>query len=625
MYELSDKFVKGNDLSEMEINHTANDSQESIEDCISLLSNLAIPLCAKLQSQWNLGYLEPGLSSYSKMHTLNRQLQELLSWTSLIGQTAIPNSFVDVLRYQINEGISVTTPRSMQVLEIFDNILLNHLNEGVAGGSGGGGNNLSSDFIANVESKMVSLLKRSINEDCNVKRCGSNVIGTSFYENIEFDYVILSLLPLSQRGLSSSSSCSGESFPEENTMKEVESILEVELLFESASKHLRACVKDCTAATNEFITNLMKPPSQPDPNAFNDPLAFIPSSPRPNPHFLQSLSNNIVSDSEEIRSIGEVFLSDCQTVKTERLNSYPILQLLLSKVEIYHDEIERDEKSRLSQLRRIVKNLEKVFRENTFQSIRSITNRSRFIQLKFCITDQRNRSNSNSNTRDRDRDRERDSNQIGFCINLDSSLPIQGTELLRNFVRNDSTGKIKLFFNAIKKFVKGHKISDSSNGYLSIFGWYIMSIHILIKFHYVFYIHGKSFLSSSLTGNNGMDGSYPEMTISEVERKNSCVSLLSRTSLIELLDKFFRYYVEEFNTFKHIISLRTSSNETLWNKSSWKKNPVLWRLSIEDPCDPIGSKTPYDLGSTISRPGQLTVRGFFSFLVRLFSSFLSLF
>jgi hypothetical protein len=203
MYELSDKFVKGNDLSEIEINHIANDSQESIEDCISLLSNLAIPLCTKLQSQWNLGYLEPSLSSYSKMHTLNRQLQELLSWTSLVGQTAIPNSFVDVLRYQINENISVTTPRSMQVLEIFDNILVNHLNEGVAGA--GGGSNQSSDFIANIESKMVSLLKRSINDDCNVKRCGSNVIGTSFYENCEFDYVILSLLPLSQRGLSSSS------------------------------------------------------------------------------------------------------------------------------------------------------------------------------------------------------------------------------------------------------------------------------------------------------------------------------------------------------------------------------------------------------------------------------------
>jgi DNA polymerase sigma len=116
-----------------------------------------------------------------------------------------------------------------------------------------------------------------------------------------------------------------------------------------------------------------------------------------------------------------------------------------------------------------------------------------------------------------------------------------------------------------------------------------------------------------------------------IEQKNLqylCLTQLSRSSIMELLDKFFRYYVEEFDTFKNVISIRNLFHPMdctpipLLNKSIWKKNPVLWRLSIEDPCDPIilsnnndatspransSSSTAFDLGSSLSRPGQLTV------------------
>lgn len=619
MYELSDKFVKKIDLQGFDIqNHF--DSQQNIEDCISLLSTTAIPLCVRLQNnyQWNLSYLDPSNSTFTKMHTLNRQLQELLAWTSLSGQAAIPDSFVEMLRFitvhhdtgnGTNGGnMKMTTPRSMATLEMFDNLLVTNINEG-----GGNNNNLIPDFIASVENRMIHFLKKgaagsnlpmnqnpysnpSTNvpcfDDTNVKRCGCNVIGMSFYEGIDLDYVALCLLPQSPRRSPSTEA------NEEAILKELESVVEVELLYEGALKHLRACIKDCSVATNEFISNLMKPPSMMNDSNNNVQIMDPSYVPRPSIHILQSLSNGIVLDAEEIHNAGEQFINSCSTIKSDRiLNRFPILSALLNKIEAYHEEIDREEKGRISNLRRIVKNYEKLFRENGFNNVRSITNRCRFVQLKFIVYDNRyHRQN------------------IGFTINLDSLLPIQGTELLRNIIKSDTTGKIRIYLNTIKKFIKSHKIHDSSNGYLSLFGWMIMALHVLIKFKYLFYIHGKSYcLPPSSSNNNStndggdisLGGGFPGMTSQDVELRNVCVNQLHRTSIMELLDRFFRYYVEEFDTFRHVVSIR-NVNDVI-TKASWKKNPVLWRLSVEDPCDPLGTKNAYDLGGTISRPGQLTV------------------
>jgi hypothetical protein len=661
MYELSDKFMKksvtdesSNDRELNKSNHSKNnsfsasiaESQENIDNCISILSTVAIPLCMKLQNNlWNLAFLDPVNSTYAKMHTLNRQLQELLSWTSLVEQAPIPDSFMEMLRFQVEEGVKLTTPRSMAALEIFDSILLSCINEGNTVVNLNALNPTSIDFISNVENKMIFILKKQLSEEIAVKRCGSNVMATSFFETgIELDYDILNILPKPSSENQASPPSVGSAAnkeEEEQSIKELESVVQVELLYEAALKHVKACVKDFTVGVNEFI-KYMENPTPVDPmnammnnnmNSLNNSNHGVdrgggggaggvgiatPAAERPPMHYLKNLTNLVVLDAEEIHNLGEKCLMGILERKNERItNHYPILQLVLNKIENYYEESERDEKAKTSNLRKIIKSLEKTFKDqsnnlsghgnnnnqnNVFQNVKSITNRSRFIILKFQSYDARNRQ------------------PINFTLSLESPLPLQGTELLRNILKYDSTGKLKLFLNTIKKFVKSHRIYDPINGFLSIFTWYVMGIHMLIKFKYLFYVHGKSFLDS-----NYSDGNFPQMNLEQKNFQYMCLTQLSRTSIMELLDKFFRYYVEEFDTFKNIVSIRNvyhpvdCSPLPLMTKTVWKKNPVLWRLSVEDPCDPVnvnppnvgsvtGSKNAFDLGSSLSRPGQLTVR-----------------
>eukprot|EP01034_Spumella_vulgaris_P043001 gene43001-53361_t len=83
------------------------------------------------------------------------------------------------------------------------------------------------------------------------------------------------------------------------------------------------------------------------------------------------------------------------------------------------------------------------------------------------------------------------------------------------------------------------------------------------------------------------------------------VTKIENTSIFEMLDLFFRYYVEVFDVFGDVVSLK-ERGETL-SKSAWPKSPVvLWRMSIEDPFDNVSSLQPADLGASLSRPGQLT-------------------
>jgi hypothetical protein len=86
MYELSDKMSK----------RTATaDSARNIEDCVALMSSLALPLCWQKQSEFCLEFLaETPLCLGSKMQTLNRQLQELVAWTNIEGQTTAPHTFI---------------------------------------------------------------------------------------------------------------------------------------------------------------------------------------------------------------------------------------------------------------------------------------------------------------------------------------------------------------------------------------------------------------------------------------------------------------------------------------------------------------------------------------------------
>jgi hypothetical protein len=77
MYELSDK------VNPEETNYAY---AQNIEYCISMMTQLVIPLCEKVTENFQRLFPFFPLQLIERVPTLNRQLQELLSWTSNRGQ-----------------------------------------------------------------------------------------------------------------------------------------------------------------------------------------------------------------------------------------------------------------------------------------------------------------------------------------------------------------------------------------------------------------------------------------------------------------------------------------------------------------------------------------------------------
>lgn len=190
----------------------------------------------------------------------------------------------------------------------------------------------------------------------------------------------------------------------------------------------------------------------------------------------------------------------------------------------------------------------------------------------------------------------------------------------------DKSNKIKYYLSCVIHFARIHTLCDPDNGTLSIEGWLVIAIHVLLHFRIVPNLHEEHRSSS----NHPMGGlpiqdhavsSFDNMSIVavSVEGTSSTSSSLTNStanmikssrldeySLIGLLELFFRYLTEDFDILGSIITVRGKGEQL--PKNQWKVDPpVMWRLCIEDPFEkslPNCTK-PYDLGATLTRPGQI--------------------
>lgn len=551
MYELSDKMCKvrsSEEQSELaEKILTTDDSMQNIEECVGIMSHFALPLCWNVQNEFNLGFLAEGSHTLgSKMQTLNRQLQELVAWTSMVGQSKVPSTFIDELKANPADfgGIMrLDSPRSQATLEMLDHTLLSLLVETV------GNQTVSPELMDSVQSTLVGIVSRQMGTMVDVQTCGAYALGTIFSENgPELDFVAITAGTMNQvtnwkkleeGGIPSTSRGS--------ICRQYERIVEIDLLAEGAIKHVKACVKDFLSATGETLHALRTYLAANRNEFHHGHYGHAQSMQQQHQHYMHMLNDLIEEDMSTIRMAGDYFLEKFETTKLGRMRSYPALPIIISKIEILQDSIEKEEKEKNAYLRKAAKALEKPIRDVGFANVRCMTTRARFIHLSFVTYDNRLRHN------------------VPCTMVLDNELPIQGTLLLREYMRFDRSGKIRGFLTIVKKFVKCHNIADVNNGFLSMFAWYMMALHVLLKFDYIPNIHRHG------------------LTLDEspyaAEYNAFANAKINSTYLMELLDRFFRYYVEEFDTFTGVVSIQGQGE--ILHKMNWQKTPVLWRISVE--------------------------------------------
>jgi hypothetical protein len=167
-----------------------------------------------------------------------------------------------------------------------------------------------------------------------------------------------------------------------------------------------------------------------------------------------------------------------------------------------------------------------------------------------------------------------------------------------------SSARLRVYFSCILQFAKSHSLADPDAGTLSIEAWLVLGLHVLLYYDIIPNLHSTpttletSFMgleSNSEASSDKVEGSPPRQ--------------IDDYSIIALLELFFRYFTEEFDVLGSIISIR-GKGEYILPKNSWRIDPpILWRFCIEDPFEKCvdNISKPYDLGSTLTRPGQIQV------------------
>lgn len=534
MYELSDKVTRkesaiDSDYSVLLSSHANMEGMRHIENCVNIMHNLTIPLCHAEQAAAGLGYLLEANAQHSigcKMSTLNRQLQELLSWTTLQGQSKLPINFP--------EGAG---PQPVET--VIDQALAMTIDENMV--------SLHEDVAMLIVMKFSKIIPQHMGVQTTIQKCGAASFPTFFSEEMfTLDFAVntnerAGILKTDDPELAALHSLS-------------EKVVHFEVAIDAAIKHLKACMKDFLSTSMDILRQIYQ----------NFP----------------ELSVRWEKDVEMMQSIGHQLMEQFAGMKTMRHNQYPLLMATVNKYEQMQDYLERDEKDRIAQLRKVAKSLERACRDAGFLEVKNENSRARFVNLKMLSFD----SSSYQS--------------VPCMVILDSQLPVIATKFLAEYMSLDGSGKLRLYFDAIKKFIKSHGICDTSKGFLSSFAWMVLGLHVLLREQLIPNIHGAFVASYSNT--TGVVSPVPPMD----QLRRTTTERLANVSIIQLLDRFFRYYVEEFDLFAAVVSLRNQGD--VLPKTMWKKGAVLWRLSIEDPFELAMNRCACDLGSTLSRPGQLT-------------------
>lgn len=587
VYELSDKISRTNESSQdtPRIGSPAN----TIERCVSVMSNQMLPLCAKFQKYF--GIAAPSADSHlqlgSRVQTLNRQLQELLAWTKYEGQNRVPVLFP--------KATGNGTPRSARIhetsLKMIDDVLLSVLHE----------TDVSEQFIsANVTEtagrRVAHLISQQAGTALDLLPCGALESGLSYCEQgPELDWIALVPLYCHQLGKKLSPEQRASSL---SMMKQLEQLADLDMAADQSLKHLKACFKDIVTLINTFADNVQS--SVQDVQGMWGPGMAARS--------LQFLRD----EAETLILTGEDIAGQLGQKKMDRQVNNSGLSQVLAKIEELTESLEKADKERSSAVKKFSKAWEKPLRDAGFNQVRSITTKTRFFQLKFV--------GMYANCRQ----------HVASTIFVDTIVPLHSTMLLKYYINLDQTGKVRAYLDVIRMYIKCHRICDTSSGFLSNFAWNMLAMHVLFKFDFLPNLHSAVYTNT----NAIVDRERVELFANLQELPAVFASKLRSTSLVELLDTFFRYYVEEFDIFGGVVTLREKG--IVLNKLDWMKNPVFWRMAIEvchpsvfsalyadcviqDPFESEYLAGPYDLGLTLSRSGQLTVSDHVCYLCDDFS------
>lgn len=522
---------------------------------------------------------------------------------------------------------------------------------------------LPPDLESSIQLNLHRLIHQSISSDCSISLCGSAVLGLADAGGkVKIDFAALAApYHTNFNDLSAEDQQMELRRHEEmaEQLKSLEKAVEVDKLTEIAWKHLKACARDFHSQSQDFILKLTggggdsSSQQQQQPGGGRGPYGGSQGGAYGNQRYppqggpgggsqyggglpQYSISSaaatppppevvlTVAEDAELIRRAGDSLVEKHFALRIDRINNAPVINQIMRKIEELQEFAEKSERERGNFVRRFSKSLDRVLKENRYLYVRMVTNKVRFTHVNFDY---------------------QISPQLQVTCNVFgcNPIPVQMTEFLHSYISLDNTGKIRDYLQTIKLFAASHHISDPGSGFLSITAWYVMALHVLLRHNVLPNIHmhrmypvlskrARAYSDSSIStttstaasagqnatafqqGQGGAQGhsnsrastanallqpAFKELPAEYRER-------LQSTSLLVLLDLFFRYFVEQINLFTSVITLRDQG--TVLPKTKWLGNPVLWRISVEDPFEPIGSIKPYDLGCTLSRPGQLTVR-----------------
>jgi hypothetical protein len=398
----------------------------------------------------------------------------------------------------------------------------------------------------------------------------------------------------------------------QNEVREgLEAAVELDQVCEIAWKHLKACARDFQMQAQAFVLRMTSPAGggggggeslghngynnkqaaqqpyshgrphqqhqQHQQHQYQHNTGSVQHSQNPHVHLYvppPELILQVAQDAESIRHSIDTLVDALYHTRMDRAQNAPILAQISAGLEQVQDIADGPERERGVFARKFCKTLDRALKDNRYLYVRTISNKARFTHINFECP-------------------------VGPYFNVSCNviacnpIPVQMTRLLSSYELADCTGKVQQLLQTVKTFTAMHGINDPAAGFLSPTAWNVLVIHVLLRLKLVPYVHYTGMYSyplplSTTASNNNNNSSSRNTEEEEGEGASAstastdadeCRQRLERLSLLVLLDLFFRYYVEQFDLFTSVITLR--ERKTTLPKIQWPKVPVLWRMCIE--------------------------------------------
>lgn len=189
------------------------------------------------------------------------------------------------------------------------------------------------------------------------------------------------------------------------------------------------------------------------------------------------------------------------------------------------------------------------------------------------------------------------------------SYPL-GTRLIHACYSLDSSGKLRLLAGFVLGYARGQGLVRE----LSSYAWHLLILHYLLRFGFIPDLQASEIEASS----KGKSGTINVTSIESASLPQSCVDLIARTSLIELLISFYRYLGYQSDVYGSVFTLR--GRGLVLPKSGWAQSkPSLWRLCLEDPLSGTD-----DLGADLNMDAQTKLFKFVRIACHALSALVSL-